>query len=52
MATDFNNDETTGENFEEMLKGSLERKDNFEKGEKVAGRVISINRENVFIDIS
>jgi len=52
MTTDFNNDETPGENFEEMLKGSLERKDNFEKGEKVAGRVISISRENIFIDIS
>jgi len=40
------------ENFEQMLEDSLVRTDNFAPGDQVHGKVIFIENENIFVDIS
>ncbi|MBN1496643.1 MAG: S1 RNA-binding domain-containing protein [Spirochaetes bacterium] len=45
-------EETSTENFEEMLEESLNRRDDFAVGTKVEGRVVHTTDEYVFVDIS
>jgi small subunit ribosomal protein S1 len=41
-----------GEDFESLLEDSLTGADSFSTGDKVSGKVVFIDRENVFIDIT
>ncbi len=52
MMTDsiINND--SGEDFESLLEDSLSGADSFSTGDKVTGKVVFIDRGNVFVDIT
>ncbi|HOD16692.1 MAG TPA: S1 RNA-binding domain-containing protein, partial [Spirochaetota bacterium] len=53
MSTPFEHTEdTNGENFQEMLESSLNRRDDFEIGTRVEGKIVFITKELVFVDIS
>ncbi|OHD63595.1 MAG: hypothetical protein A2176_06225 [Spirochaetes bacterium RBG_13_51_14] len=49
---DDSSEELSNENFEELLEGSLNRRDDFEIGTRVEGKVVFTTRELVFVDIS
>ncbi|HPA72078.1 MAG TPA: S1 RNA-binding domain-containing protein [Spirochaetota bacterium] len=50
---DGDKQENTGEeNFEQMLKESLESRDNFTTGDRVTGTVVFITGDSVFLNIS
>ncbi len=51
MMTDSNIN-NTGEDFESLLEDSLKGTDSFATGDKVSGKVVYIDRANVFIDIT
>lgn len=53
MSTPFEHTEdTNGENFQEMLESSLNRRDDFEIGTRVEGKIVFITKDLVFVDIS
>lgn len=53
MSTSFEHTEdTNNENFQEMLESSMNRRDDFEIGARVEGKVVFITKDLVFIDIS
>jgi small subunit ribosomal protein S1 len=47
-----NTEEFSGENFEEMLEQSMNRRDDFPIGTRVEGTVVFTSNEFVFVDIS
>ncbi len=53
MSTPFEHTEdANGENFQEMLESSMNRRDDFEIGTRVEGKIVFITKELVFVDIS
>lgn len=50
--TDSDEREPQEENFEELFRESIIKKDHFSVGDEVAGRVVFIAGENIFIDIA
>ena len=49
---DDHTEDSNNENFEEMLEQSMNRRDDFEIGTKVEGKVVYTSDEFVFVDIS
>jgi small subunit ribosomal protein S1 len=53
MSTPFEHTEDmNGENFQEMLESSMNRRDDFEVGAKVEGKIVFIAKDLLFVDIS
>lgn len=52
MMTDNEINNETGEDFESLLEDSLTGADDFTAGDKVNGKVVFIDSENVFVDIN
>jgi small subunit ribosomal protein S1 len=52
MMTENTTKNDSGEDFESLLEDSLAGTDSFSTGDKVTGKVVFIDRENVFIDIT